>query len=64
MLYGKNISYGWIKEAEMQGYCLACRKKVELVETSETNVANGDLITVAKCMTCKVRVIRVGKQTQ
>ena len=48
----------------MQGYCLACRKKVELVETSETNVANGDLITVAKCMTCKVRVIRVGKQTQ
>ena len=48
----------------MQGYCLACRKKVELVEATETNAANGDLITIAKCMPCKAKVIRVGKQTQ
>ena len=47
----------------MQGYCLPCRKKVEMIETSETTTENGDLATVGKCMTCKGRVLRVGKQT-
>ena len=47
----------------MQGYCLPCRKKVEMIETSETTTENGDLATVGKCMTCKARVLRVGKQT-
>jgi hypothetical protein len=51
-----------IKEAHMatQGYCVKCKKKVDIKDPKESKTARGTLIAKGKCPHCGTTVCRMG----
>jgi len=44
-----------------QGYCVKCRKKVEMKDPQQTKLKNGRPATKGKCPNCGTSVFRIGK---
>jgi len=45
----------------MLGYCMKCKKKVEVSNPQPITMKNGRPATVGTCPTCGTKVYRIGK---
>ena len=46
---------------KITGYCLRCKKAVEIENPSEFKTKNGKKIIKGLCPVCKIKVCRIGK---
>ena len=45
----------------VQGYCVKCRKKVDIKDAKKITMKNGKPATKGKCPKCGTGVFRIGK---
>ena len=45
----------------VQGYCMKCRKKVEIKDAKSVTMKNGRPATTGACPKCGTKVFRIGK---
>lgn len=45
----------------VQGYCVKCRKKVEIKDAKKITMKNGKPATKGSCPNCGTGVFRIGK---
>jgi Zn finger protein HypA/HybF involved in hydrogenase expression len=45
----------------MQGYCVKCRAKKEMMNIKSITMKNGRLVTQGVCPTCGAKMFRIGK---
>jgi DNA-directed RNA polymerase subunit RPC12/RpoP len=43
-----------------EGYCMKCRKKVEIKDAKKITMKNGKPATQGACPTCGTKVFRIG----
>ena len=43
-----------------EGYCMKCRKKVEIKDAKKITMKNGKPATQGTCPTCGTKVFRIG----
>jgi len=43
-----------------EGYCMKCRKKVEIKDAKKITMKNGKPATQGSCPTCGTKVFRIG----
>jgi hypothetical protein len=48
--------------AKVDGYCVKCRKKVEIENPQPVVLKNGKKATKGKCSVCGTGVFKIGKQ--
>ena len=46
----------------MEGYCMKCRKKVEIKNAKAVTMKNGKPATQGVCPVCGTKVFRIGKK--
>ncbi|MEM3405744.1 MAG: DUF5679 domain-containing protein [Candidatus Pacearchaeota archaeon] len=45
-----------------EGYCVKCKKKVEIKDAKETKTAKGTIMFKGKCPNCGTTVCRIGSK--
>ncbi len=45
----------------MEGYCVKCKAKREMLETEAITMKNGKPATRGTCDTCKTKMFKIGK---
>jgi len=47
----------------VSGYCLKCKKQVEIVEPTPITMKNGKPATTGTCPECSTKIFKIGKAT-